>query len=272
MMKSSTFRQQFHVLGVNFQNGFPSANVGQIHRHLTIKAARAQQCGIEHIGTIRRRDDDDAFLRIKAVHLDEQRIERLLAFIRRQGRDRASDPTASISSMNTRRGRILPRLIKHVPYRLAPTPTNISTKSGTADAEERRIGFARDGFRQQAFCRTGRSDHQHAFRNAPAEALKLLRVFEELHQLETSHGFFHAPPIFEGGLVPAGLANKRALLLPKLIAPLPAITDGPDEEEPDQENENCREQHIDPDVEQQRADFRVGQFSAPPTTCSPPPR
>ena len=66
---------------MHFQNRFTTADIRQIDRDLPIETARAQQRRIQHVGPVRRRDNDNAFLRIKAVHLDQQRIQRLLAFV-----------------------------------------------------------------------------------------------------------------------------------------------------------------------------------------------
>ena len=74
-------RLQFHVLGVNLQNGFAPAHVRQIDRDLAVKTAGPQQRRIKHVRAVGRRDDDDAFLRVEAVHLDEQRIQGLFAFV-----------------------------------------------------------------------------------------------------------------------------------------------------------------------------------------------
>ena len=63
------------------QNFFAAFHVGQIDRDLAIETPGTQQRRIEHIGPVGGGDDDHAFLRIEAVHLDEQRIERLLAFV-----------------------------------------------------------------------------------------------------------------------------------------------------------------------------------------------
>src|SRR5947208_1522492 len=50
---------------------FAAFHVGQIDGDLSIKASGAEQCRIEHVGAVRRRDDDDAFLRVEPVHLHE---------------------------------------------------------------------------------------------------------------------------------------------------------------------------------------------------------
>ena len=55
--------------------------VGRVDADLPVEAAGAQQCGVEDVGTVRRRDHDDVDLRVEAVHLDEHLVERLLALV-----------------------------------------------------------------------------------------------------------------------------------------------------------------------------------------------
>ena len=63
------------------QNFLAAFHIGEIDRDLSIETARAQERRIEHVRPVGRGDDDHAFLRIEAVHLDEQGVERLLALV-----------------------------------------------------------------------------------------------------------------------------------------------------------------------------------------------
>src|SRR5207244_5412700 len=54
---------------------------------------------------------------------------------------------------------------------------------GTADREEWDISLAGDGASEQGLAGAGRPDQKHAFRNAPPEFLKLLRITQKLDQL-----------------------------------------------------------------------------------------
>src|SRR5256885_11288117 len=66
---------------MHLENGFASAHIRQIDGDLTVKTAGPQQRGIENVGPVGGRDDNDAFLGIEAVHLDQQGVERLLPFV-----------------------------------------------------------------------------------------------------------------------------------------------------------------------------------------------
>src|SRR5438094_7206979 len=66
---------------MNAENFFSPAHIRTAHYHATIEAPRPQQRRIEHIGTVRCSHQDDAFIRLKSVHLDQQLVQRLLALV-----------------------------------------------------------------------------------------------------------------------------------------------------------------------------------------------
>ena len=70
-----------NLLRVNRENPFASLHIRPIDDDAAIEAAGTEERGIENVGTIGRGDENDAFVRLEAVHLDEQLIQRLLAFI-----------------------------------------------------------------------------------------------------------------------------------------------------------------------------------------------
>ena len=47
----------------------------------SVEAARTQQCGVEHIGTVCGRQQDDARVLLKTIHLRQELVEGLFAFI-----------------------------------------------------------------------------------------------------------------------------------------------------------------------------------------------
>ena len=56
-------------------------HVGKVHVDLAVEAARAKERAVEDIRAVGRRYDDDALGRVEAVHLDQERVERLLALV-----------------------------------------------------------------------------------------------------------------------------------------------------------------------------------------------
>ncbi len=102
---------------MNFDDLDPPLNVGARHRHLPIKAAGAQQRGVEHIGAVGRGNDDDSLIRLKAVHLDEQLVQCLLTLVIRIAQARtamAADCINFVDKDDARRA--LLGLLEHVAH------------------------------------------------------------------------------------------------------------------------------------------------------------
>jgi hypothetical protein len=86
--------------------------------------------------------------------------------------------------------------------RLAPTPTNISTKSEPLMLKNAASASPAMALASKRFAGAGRADHQDALGNASAEALKFLRVLEEFDQFGNFLlGFLDAGDVLEGDLV-----------------------------------------------------------------------
>ena len=94
--------------------------------------------------------------------------------------------------------RVLLRLLEHVAHAAGADAHEHFDEVGTRNREERHIGFARDGAREQRLARSRRADQQHAFGNAAAETLEFLRIAQELDDLlQFFLGFIDAGDIFE---------------------------------------------------------------------------
>ncbi len=63
------------------QNGLAALYVGLVHRDLPVKAARAQEGGVQDVGAVCGAQNYQALFVVKAVHFDEQLVERLLALV-----------------------------------------------------------------------------------------------------------------------------------------------------------------------------------------------
>ena len=69
------------ALAVHLQDAVPADHVGCIDCDLTVEAPRTQQRGVEDVGTVGCRDQDDVGLDVEAVHLHQQLVEGLLALV-----------------------------------------------------------------------------------------------------------------------------------------------------------------------------------------------
>ena len=140
---------QFHLLGVHLEDLLAAAHVGEVHRELPVEAARAQQCGVEHIRPVGGGDDDGAFLSVEAVHLNEQRVERLLAFVVAAAQPVATRASHGVDLVDEHQAwRALAGLLEHVAHTAGADADEHLHKVRAADAEEGGFGFAGDGFGQ----------------------------------------------------------------------------------------------------------------------------
>ena len=157
--------------------------VWQRHDDLAVEAARTQQRRIEHVGAVRRSDDDDALVALEAVHFDEQLVQGLLTLVMTTTEARATMATDGIDLVDEDdAGRVLLRLIEHVPDAGRADTDEHLDEVGARDREERNLRLARDGLRQQRLTRTGLAHHQNAARNLAAEALELGRIAQEVDE------------------------------------------------------------------------------------------
>ena len=201
---------QIHVIrdgylaDVNLQNLFAAANVRQADHDLTVEAPGPQQRRVEHVGTVGGRDDDDAVVRIEAVHLHQQLVQRLLTLVVATAKPRAAVSTHGVDLVDEDdAGCLLLRLLEHVAYPRRAHAHEHLHEVRAGDREERHLRLAGNGLGQQGLAGTRGTYHQNAPRDAPAQALKFARIAQELHQ------FLH---VFLG-LINPGHVGKRSLYL-----------------------------------------------------------
>ena len=159
--------RQRHLAHVHLQDLLAADHVRIRHDHLAVEAARAQQRGIEHVGPVGRGDQDDAFVGLEAVHLDQQLVERLLALVvaaAEAGAAMAADRVDFVDEDDA--GRVLLRLLEHVAHAAGADADEHLDEVGARDGEERHVGFAGDRARDQRLAGAGRADQQHAARDA----------------------------------------------------------------------------------------------------------
>ena len=67
--------------GVHLEDVGTAGQVGCLDGDLAVKTARAQQRRVEHVGAVRRGDQDHPAAHVEPVHLDQQLVEGLFAFV-----------------------------------------------------------------------------------------------------------------------------------------------------------------------------------------------
>src|SRR5947208_2924940 len=90
--------------------------VGIRDHDLAIEPARTQERRVEHVRAVGRRNDDDAFVLLEAVHLDEELVEGLLALVIAAAQACPAMTTDGVDFVDEDdAGSVLLRLLKHVP-------------------------------------------------------------------------------------------------------------------------------------------------------------
>ena len=140
--------------------------------------------GIEHVGTVRRGDEDHAVVRLEAVHLDEQLVQRLLALVvtaAEAGAAVAADGVDLVDEDDARRVRLA--LLEQVAHAARADADEHLDEVGARHREERTARLTGDGLARAASCRCPAGHEQRALRQAAAELRELLRVLQELDDL-----------------------------------------------------------------------------------------
>ena len=102
---------------MDFEDLLATDHVGVGHDHLAVEAAGSQQRRIEHVGPVGGGDQDDAFVRLEAVHLDQQLIERLFALVVAAAETGAAVTADSINLVDEDdTGCVLLGLLEHVAH------------------------------------------------------------------------------------------------------------------------------------------------------------
>ena len=216
--------------------------VGAVDDDLAVEAARAQQRGVEDVGPVGGRDEDDVVLHLEAVHLDEQLVQRLLALV-----VTAAEPGAAVAADGVDlvheddAGLFCFGLLEEVTHARGAHAHEHLDEVRAGDREERHAGLARDGARQQRLAGARRAVEQHALGDARAERLELLGVLEELLDLvELLHRLVDPGHVAEGDLRRVHRHPLRARLAEGhhlRAAALHLV----DDEEPEQQEDHERE-------------------------------
>src|SRR6202043_2542145 len=108
---------------MHLEDALAPDDIGVRYDNLAVEAAGAEKRRIEHVGTVRRRDYDDALVGLEAIHLDEELVQGLLAFVvatAEAGAAMAANGVYFIDEDDARR--VLLGLLEHVTDAAPPPP------------------------------------------------------------------------------------------------------------------------------------------------------
>ena len=172
------------LAGMDPEDLLAAVEIGQVDVNLAVEAAGPQQRAVQHVRTVGRGNDDDALVGIESIHLHQQGIEGLLAFVvaaAETGAALAADGVDFIDEDQA--GGVLAALLEHVAHAAGADADEHFDEIRTGNGEEGHVRFAGDRLGEQRFAGTRRPDHQDALGNASAHPGKLLGILEELHHL-----------------------------------------------------------------------------------------
>ena len=151
--------------------------VGRVDDDLPVEPSRSQQRRIEHVRPVRGGQDHHALVAGKAVHLGQDLIQRLLALVvtaeRTSAAARAADGVDLVDEDDRRRD--LARLAEELANAAGSHADDHLDELGGARAEERHLGLAGRGPRQQRLAGSRRTREQDALGRARAETAILVR-------------------------------------------------------------------------------------------------
>ena len=187
------------VLGMHLQDLLAALHVRRVHHDLAVEAAGTQKRRVEHVGAVRGGDEHHRVVRLEAVHLHEQLVERLLALVVAAAQARAALATHRVDLVDEDDGRRgLFGLLEQVAHAACAHAHEHLHEVGAGNAEERHARLAGHGLRQKRLAGARRAHEQAAARDLRAHGLVLRRIRQEvLDLLHLLDRFVHARHVGE---------------------------------------------------------------------------
>ena len=159
--------------------------VGQVHVYLSVESSCAQQCLVEHVGTVGCCQYDDAAVGSESIHFYEQCVKSILTLVvASHGGVLASCASHGIDLVNEDDARrFLLCLSEEVAHAACTHADEHLYEVGTAHREERYACLACHCLRQQGLSCSRRTYEQCALRYLSSQVGVFLRFFEKLDNL-----------------------------------------------------------------------------------------
>src|SRR5439155_292373 len=164
---------------VDVEDRLAALDVGAVGHDLTVESAGPQERGVEHVGTVRRRDNDHVGPGVEPVHLDEDLVQGLLALVVRPaetGAALATDGVDLVDEDDARR--VALGLVEQVAYAARADAHEHLDELGARDGEEGHARLARNSTREHRLSRAGLPDEQDAARDSRAQGREFVGFLE----------------------------------------------------------------------------------------------
>ena len=182
------------VVRVHAQDAFSPCEVRRVDDDLAVEATGSQQRGIEHVGPVRRGDEDHAGAYVEAVELDEHLVERLFPFVVPATHARTA-LTAHRVDLVDEHDRASGRLgaLEEIAHPGRADSREHLDEVAARHREERNPGFTCDRAREQRLPRAGRPEEQHPLRDRRADRGESFGLREEVLDLAQLFDCFVEP-------------------------------------------------------------------------------
>ena len=193
---------QGELASVDPEDLLPPLHIRSVHHHLTVKPARAEERGVQHIGAVRGSQEDDPLVGFEPVHFDEELVQSLLAFVMPSPEASTAMAPYGIDLVDEDdAGRVGLPLFKQVPHTRCTHPDEHFHEIRSGHLEEGAPRLTRHSLGQQSLSSSRRPHEEHPLRKPPAQPGKALGVLQKVDDLrEFLLGFVGASHILEGDL------------------------------------------------------------------------
>src|SRR5690606_4148796 len=178
-------RRELDPACVDPQDRLAARTVRSVDHDLAVEPARAEERRVQDLRTVRRGHDDDDAVRIEPVHLDQELVQRLLAFVVRRDAAVAAALAGRVQLVDeddARRLRL--RALEELPDPGRADADEDLDELRAADREERDARLARDRTGEERLARARRADQEHALRDPRTELCEPGRILQELDDLD----------------------------------------------------------------------------------------
>ena len=136
--------RQWNIAHVNLEDLVATIQRRFAHRDVPVKASGSQQRRIQHVRSIRRGDNNRRFAGIEPIHLTENLIQRLLAFVVPATKPRSTLAPNGINFVNENDGRrVLAGRLEQIANPTSPHTHKHLDKLTAVDREEGNSGLSR---------------------------------------------------------------------------------------------------------------------------------
>ena len=168
---------------VHIEDGLPLLEVRHVHVNLAVETAGPHEGAVQDVRPVGGSEDDDPAVSAEAIHLGEELVERVLAFVvgsnARILAPRAAHGVDLVDEHDARA--LLLGLLEQVADPAGADPHEHLHKIRTAEREERHLGLPRHRLGEQGLSRARRADEQSALGNLGPEVRVLAGILQEFH-------------------------------------------------------------------------------------------